>query len=193
MNPVLRCMATALAVLILTPAAYAQEQKTDRFQTRNLVVPDRTDAGVWDGTWYYLSRDQKMALWIRTTDGLPELQLQYFGYSMVENFYTDWQGHAEYDIKGKHFGVFDMSITERDENTIKGSVNWTLQVADTNRTETGTFTMYRAGHGRSIVMQFDDYERVETTEKERRSWRPQQSWIFRKASKRLVEWEELPF
>ncbi len=193
MNSLHRFMAAALTVLFLLPAAYAQEMKTDRFQRRALMVPDRTDAGVWDGTWYYVSRDQKMALWIRTTDGLPELQLQYFGDVMVENFVTDWDGHAEYIVKRRHNGVFDMTITERDENTIRGAIDWTLQVGETTRTEKGAFTMYRAGHGRSIVMYFDEYERVETTATERRSWRPSQSWTFRKASKRLVEWEELPF
>jgi len=193
MKPVHIFIVVVLAALLLPPAVPAQEERTDRFQRRDLIIPDRTDAGVWDGTWYYISRDHKIALWIRTTDGLPELQIQYFGFTMAEHFITDWQGHAEYDVKGRHLGRFDFAITERDANTIKGSMDWTLQVGETTRSETANFTMYRAGHGLSIIMRFNEYERVETTAKERRSWRPEQSWTFRKASKRLVLWEELPF
>jgi hypothetical protein len=193
MKPVHIFIVAALTALLLLPAVSAQDARTDRFQRRDLAIPDRTDAGVWEGTWYYISRDQKIALWIRTTDGLPEMQMQYFGFIMAEHFVTDWQGHADYDVKGRHLGQFDLAVTERDANTIKGSLDWTLRVGDITRSETGNFTMYRAGHGRGIVMRFDDYERVETTGTERRSWRPGQSWTFRKASKRLVLWEELPF
>jgi hypothetical protein len=112
---------------------------------------------------------------------------------MAENFITDWNGHADYDVKGRYFGVYDLSITERDVNTIKGTIDWTLKVGGTTRTEKGKFTMYRAGSGRSIVMLFDDYTRIETTGDKRRIWRPQQSWTLQKASNRLVMWEELPF
>jgi hypothetical protein len=188
-----RFLVAALAVLLLMPFAAAQEGNMDHFQRSNVVVPERTDEGVWDGTWYYISRDWKIALWIRTTDGSPELQLQFFGFAMAEHFITDWKGHADYDVKGRHFGRFDLATTERDEDTIKGKLDWELTVGEVTRIEQGDFTMYRAGDGRSIVMKFDDYVRLELQGNQRREWRPQQSWTFRKASNRLVMWEELPF
>lgn len=183
----------ALAALLLLPLSSAQEGAVEQFRRSAVNTPEPTDAGSWDGTWYYISRDQKMALWIRTTDGKPELQLQYFGFAMAENFVTDWNCHAEYEVKNLYPGRFDMHITERDENSIKGSLDWVLTIGDTTRSEKGDFIMYRAGVGRSIVIKFDNYARTESMGTERKSWRPQQAWTFRKASKRLVLWEELPF
>jgi len=182
-----------IAILFLVPSASAQVGNVDAFQRSNVVVAERTDAGEWTGTWYFVSRDEKIALWIRTTGGQPELQLQYFGSILMEHIVTDWKGQADYDVKGRYFGRFDLNITERDENTIKGSLDWTLTVGETIRTERGNFTMYRAGHGRSLVMKFDDYVRIETIGSEQSEWRSQKAWTFRKASNRLVNWEELPF
>jgi hypothetical protein len=183
----------ALAALLLMPLTLAQEGEMEKFKRSSLVIPDRTDKGTWAGTWYYISRDQKIALWIRTAGGLPEIQIQFFGFAMAEHFITDWQGHADYDVKGRHPGSFDLTITERDENIIKGKIDWQLTVGDITRIERGDFTMYRSGVGRSIVMRFDDYARIELEGEQRRVWRPKQSWTFRKASNRLVMWEELPF
>jgi hypothetical protein len=195
MNPFLRFTATVITVMLLFPSVIPaqRDMPADRYKLTDIRIPERSDAGVWDGTWFYVSRDQKIALWIRTEKGLPEIKLQFFGYAMAENFETDWKGRAEYVVKGRHPGRFELSVEERDENTISGSMEWTLEIGESVRTETGDFTIYRAGYGRSIVMRFDDYKRVVTTGKERKIWQPQQYWTFRKASKRLVLWEELPF
>ena len=39
------------------------------------MIPERTDAGEWYGTWYYVQRDFKMAMWIRMEDGSPQVMV----------------------------------------------------------------------------------------------------------------------
>lgn len=178
----------AAAILAGAPPSTAQDVPG---QT-TLIYPKRTDAGNWHGTWYYISRDAKMAIWIRSDNGAPEIKMRYFGMGTAEKFTTDWKGHAEYIFKNRYPGVFDLKIDERDENTIKGRWEWTLE-RDTTRIERGDFTMYRAGYGRSFVMRFDNYERIFIEGDREQVWRTDQALTFRKISKRLALWEELPF
>jgi hypothetical protein len=191
MKPVSRTTRVLVtAALILAAALPVASQGFPGSTT--LVYPERTDAGEWFGTWYYISRDAKIAIWIRTTDGLPEVKMQYFAFGTAEQFETDWQGHAEYEFKRRYPGVFDMKIEERDADTIKGRWEWTLEMENT-RIERGDFTMYRAGHGRSFVMKFDNYERIVIVDGHESVWRTDQVLSFRKISKRLARWVELPF
>jgi hypothetical protein len=184
---------TALALIAAAAMfAGAHSHAQDIPGTKTLTYPARSDAGEWHGTWYYISRDAKIAIWIRVTDGLPEAKMQYFGVGTAEQFATDWNGHAEYDFKNRHRGVFDLKFEERDANTIKGRWEWTLE-KDTTRIERGDFIMYRAGYGRSFVMRFDNYERIFVSGDREQVWRTDQALTFRKISKRLVMWEELPF
>jgi hypothetical protein len=53
--------------------------------------------------------------------------------------------------------------------------------------------MYRTGDGRFFVMEFDKLERVINLGEEEKVLSSSPSWTFRKASKRLVLWDELPF
>ncbi len=190
MKPASLTALALIAAIALLAGALSHAQDVSGQTT--LAYPERTDAGEWQGTWYYVSRDAKIAIWIRVTDGLPEAMMQYFGIGAAEQFITDWNGHAEYDFKNRYKGVFDMKLLERDENTIKGRWEWTLE-KDTTRIERGDFTMYRAGYGRSFIMRFDNYERIFITGDHEQVWRTDQALSFRKISKRLARWEELPF
>ena len=86
--------AAALAIVVATPLV-AQPSPAPH---RSVRIAERTDAGDWDGTWWYVSRDAKMALWIRTVDGVPELRFQYASKNAPEGFVTDWNDDGLLDI-----------------------------------------------------------------------------------------------
>jgi len=152
----------------------------------------RTDRGVWDGTWLHVSRDFRMVAWMRTQDGKPEARLRYLGTKLPpERFVTDWQGQATYTSR-KSKGTFSLTFTERDENTVRGDWRWLVDFGDSSREDIGRFTLYRGSDGRIMVFVFEDFEQVQ-----RRPGRTdripfQHSLVFRKVSKRLVDWDAIP-
>ncbi len=156
-------------------------------------APERTDAGVWDGTWYYVYRDGRFGIWIRRgKDGKPELKLQYQSLSAPEAFETDWSGKATYYLSGQP-ATFEIQLDQRDEKTMHGRWKWEVQFEDSGRTESGTFTLYRAGDGRQMVMKFDPLERVIRRRDQVKRYNVASTWTFLKGSKRLALWDELPF
>lgn len=185
-------LAFLLLVAALLGLAGEAGAQYDRFKTRSVRVPERTDAGNWDGTYWYVSRDLHVAMWIRTTDGLPEIRLQMLHLVGPEEFLTDWKGEATYEARNGE-GDFAMLLGERDANTIKGSWSWNLRVGDSVRRQLGEVTLFRSGVGREVVVLFDPYK-VYLGKIGEENWREvDQVWTFRKASTRLVRWEELPF
>jgi hypothetical protein len=185
-----------LAVLLLVAAllglAGEAAAQYERFKTRSVRIPERTDAGSWDGTYWYVSRDLHVAMWIRTTEGIPEIRLQVLHLVGPEEFITDWNGEATYEARNGQ-GDFALRLGERDANVIKGSWTWNLRAGDSVRKQLGEVTLYRSGVGREVVMLFDPYK-IYLGKIEGGHWRDvEQVWTFRKASTRLVRWEELPF
>jgi hypothetical protein len=178
--------ATALGVLIIAGVAVFAEEQSDA-ESR---APARTDEGNWDGTWYYKSRVEKMAMWIRTDNGKPEIRVQYQSTIAPDTFETDWTGKADYFVAGRP-ASFALELAEWDENTLHGKWEWTVPIPGRGRSETATFKAYRSGDGRRLIMIFTEHLRVETrggTENRRTS---SFSWGFTKLSKRHVLWEEL--
>jgi hypothetical protein len=87
-----------------------------------------------------------------------------------------------------------LQASQRDANSIKGRWEWSLEVGTAARKQRGDVSLYRSGNGRSLVVHFDTCEVYIGPRDQPDSWRPiQESLTFRKASKRLVRWEELPF
>ncbi len=181
-----RAAATVAIVAAGWSASPAQSQGGSR-----VPLPERTDAGTFVGTWYWVSRDASVALWIRETRRKPELKLRYLNTGHAESFETDWNGRAEYVFAGK-LGKFSLESTERDANTIRGRWHWLLGPEDRGRTETARVTLYRADDGRSLVMNFEDLERSIGGASGTRL-RYEQVWVLRKATDRLAPWDELPF
>ena len=189
-----RCLTPFLVALAVLGAGPALAQVG--FEPRGEVtrfVPPRDDSGSWDGTWWYVSRDHKIALWIRTADGAPQIKLRLFSLIAPEGFETDWTGASEYITKIGP-GTFQLALGERDANTIKGTWDWALTAPDSARIEHGTFAMHRTNGGRQLAMVFDELIRTM-----RRRGRPDDvftsspSMTFFLGSKRLVLWDELPF
>ncbi len=156
-------------------------------------IPPRDDTGSWDGTWWYVNRDGKIALWIRTADGKPQVKLRYMSLNGPEGFETDWVGASDYITKIGP-GKFRLTLGEKDANTIKGQWDWTLDSSNSSRIETGTFTIHRTNRGRQLALVFDELIRTM-----RRQNRPDEvfmsapSLTFSLGSKRHVLWDELPF
>ena len=82
----MRVFAGLGAVLLLAsllPLRSAEEQivtqpERDPMGPTAVIVPERTNQGNWDGTWVYVNRDARYALWMRTgEDGRPEIRLKF--------------------------------------------------------------------------------------------------------------------
>jgi len=188
-SPRVLCAFVLVAIAACLPAA----AQTDSLLYGRLGVeaPERSDAGDWYGTWYYASRTRKMVLWIRETDGLPEVKLRLQDKTAPAlSFTTDWTSQVNYNASGKA-GEFALRFEHRDENTISGRWAWQIRSSDGTRDEAAQFTMYRAGYGRQLVVQFADLERKEFHGQVEKL--PELIWTFRKASRREVLWSELPF
>lgn len=184
---------TAATLAAILPLVWQPAQaQYERFARTGVRIPDPTEAGVWDGTWWYLSRDAEIAIWLRTENGKPELKLRYASRFAPEDFTTDWNGSAEYETKDGQ-GVFALHLDERDENSLKGTWDWKLDLPNSGRIETAKVELYRSGTGRQLVIRFDEMKLV-LIRGDRESTIPiKQALTFRKASKRLLRWEELPF
>jgi hypothetical protein len=158
-----------------------------------MLVAERTDAGDWYGTWYYKTRSIRVVMWIRAgQDELPEYRLQYQSLSSPESFMTDWNGLAEYSVRGNQ-AVYNLKPTSRDENVIKATLHWDLQFDSSGRTRSGDVEMYRGRNGRVLVMMFPDQKLTVKKKGKIASSEATLAWTFLKASKRTVRWEEIPF
>lgn len=155
-------------------------------------APERTDAGVWDGTWYYVNRDFHLIAWFQTVDGEVRLKLRYEGIGTQESFETDWGGDANYFVYGKE-ATFTLNIQTIDSDTVKGYLDWKLSGGNSGRFISGAFTAYRVGEGLFFAMHFDKYRRVIRRRGVDDVAEAVNTWTFRKASNRLADSEELPF
>lgn len=175
-----------IMVAIAGPA-FAQARAAVR-----LATP--TDEGRFEGTWAYVNRDAKMAIWLRDTeDGPPEIKYRYLNTTSREEFETDWSGRAEYYVSGQR-ALFEIALTGGDRNRASGTWTWVVQFTNSGREERGHFTMYRGADGRRLVLHFDEFERsMRRAEDVRTSSPKDHGMTFVKASKRLVLWDELPF
>jgi hypothetical protein len=190
---VIGLVAPGLVVTVAAPGLAADSDAPGSFGRSTVPVPERSDEGDWDGTWFYVSRARKMALWIREDDGEIRLRLRVQGQKGdPESFTTDWDGQAEYDVAGRH-GRFSMSFDTKDQNTIAGSWDWETRVRGSGRTETAQFTMFRTGLGRQLIFHVTNVGYEYQGDSDAVSPAREFVWVFRKASRRQVLWNELPF
>jgi hypothetical protein len=188
-------MLIALALVMIAAGGALADPQTNRPDLKvTMVVPEKTELGQWDGTWWYKSRDRRMAIWLRTVDGMPEYKTRFVNLRQPEGFETDWNGVSDYVTKNDGVGHFSLQASQRDADSIKGRWDWSLEVGTVARKQRGDVSLYRSGNGRSLVVHFDTCEVYIGPRDQPDRWRPmQESLTFRKASKRLVRWEELPF
>lgn len=177
-----------VVLVVLSLPSGAQETEHMTIYGRSTVkAGDRSDAGDWAGTWFYVNKKRKMALWMRVEEDSPSFKLRV--QEKGNNLTTDWDGQASYSAGGKQ-GNFSITVDQRDDKTISGSWVWTVGDQDVGRKETADFTMYRTGHGRQLVMRVENWRREHAGGTQRLAL---QLWTFRKASRRQALWGELPF
>lgn len=181
----------ALALMLSPAAAFpAQDENGEKQVTQSVRALQRTDQGNWDGTWYYLSRNEKLVLWLRTTDGKTEARIRYQSKVTPEYFETDWSGVAEYFTAGRP-ASFAFTLEEGDENTLRGTWEWDSPVPQMPRSESGRFIMYRGGRGRDLAIVFEEYLRILNRGGTKTQFNQPTAWSFRKVSKRIALWEEV--
>jgi hypothetical protein len=190
-----RRVAFAAAVALLAAAAFVPALADRGFYGRTGVFAgEPTTAGEWAGTWIYVSRDARMALWLRAgKDGAPEARLQYQSTAGPETFETDWSGKANYYLSGQA-ATFEIRLARRERDEIEGRWEWLVDFGDSGRSETSDFRIYRVVDGRSLALEFKKGYVKEV----RRGARITRQEIppvlsFVKASRRLVLWDELPW
>jgi len=199
----------AVCLILVSSAAFGQGKKKDSkppttstsyevgaINSRGrmaISVPNPTDRGEWNGTWIYVNRDYNFALWLSEEDGKPIGKIRFRGNgNLVESFETDWQGVADYNVQGFP-ARFELRFEEAGPDAIKAVWDWDLDFQGSSRRETGDVEMFRAGDGRQLVMHFKEFKRVIESSSGDRVHQYPQAWTFRKLSRRLALWEELPF
>jgi hypothetical protein len=186
--PLLMLVAPALLAGALVPDARAQGSSSSLpKEVRGQKVTDR---GEWHGTWTYVNRDGRTALWIDTSGETTRVRMQFQGTTRPEGFVTDWDGHATYIFAGQP-GTFEIAITDAGENRIDGTWFWDIQFEDVGRSERGSFSLLRVGDGRQMVMDFSEYERVLRQKEKTSRYDGAIAWSFKKVSKRIASWDEV--
>ncbi len=151
-----------------------------------------TERGEWKGSWVFVSRDEHVAFFMRGPAERPELKVRYEHQTRPEQFETGWDGRAAYFFAGKP-GLFEISLEDTSASRLHGSWRREFTLSGTRVAERGAFTIARSGDGRWLLLDFDDLrlgrQSADGVVQERSTSR---SWTFRKVSRRVVRWEELP-
>ena len=192
----LRILAATAAVLALALAVPAEEEKAGLrgFGPERVVISmaDPTNAGTFDGTWMYSNRDMQFGMWIRTKNGVPQVKLQFQSLASPEAFESDWDGKAAYYLAGSPV-TFELKLGTSSADRIAGAWSWVLKAGQTGRSETANIVMYRTWDGRTLLMDFQDYERVLTRGSQDKAIKTANVWNWVKISKRELLWDEFPF
>ena len=186
--------ALLIAVALTVPASLILAQESQSFWGRTKVAtPEATDEGDFYGTWWFHSKDQKAALWIKEEDGVTKVKMQLLVLHTSESMATDWDGEAKYVHRGRT-GRLAITFDETGDDLLSGSWNWELTRLDWKRLETADIKLYRTGGGRTMVAEFDNFDRTyEGGASSTTLDTKHQVWVFVKGSRRIARWEELPF
>jgi hypothetical protein len=191
-----RNLVAASAVAAFALAAPAGEQKTDLKGIGNeqivIQMADPTNAGSFDGTWMYVNRDMQFGLWIRTRNGVPQIKLQFQSLASTEAFETDWDGKASYYLAGAPVN-FELKLGASTADRLSGSWSWVLKAGPTGRSETANIVVYRTWDGRTLLMDFQNFEKKITQGDKERVFKTPVVWNWIKISKRELLWDEFPF
>jgi len=185
----------AAALCALTVHAATEEKTklrgtgTDRV---GLMKSDPTNAGTFDGTWMYVNRDSRFALWVRTKEGKRQAKVQYQSLAGPEAFETDWDGRVTYYMAG-HPVTFELKLARADADRLSGAWDWVLEIGNSARIEHAKVDVYRTGWGRTLQMDFADYEKIVRRNGVDQTAKAPVSWAWIKVSKRELLWAELPF
>jgi hypothetical protein len=183
----------AAAFALTVPAG---ERSTDFKGTGNerivIQMADPTNAGSFDGTWMYVNHDLQFGMWIRTKNGVPQVKLQFQSLLTTEAFETDWDGKAAYYLAGSPV-TFELKLGPSTADRITGSWSWVLKAGVTGRSEAANVVVYRTWDGRTLLMDFQNFEKKITRGDQERVFKTPTVWNWIKISKRELLWDEFPF
>jgi len=187
-------LALLVALALAVPASTILAEESMSFWGRTKVAtPEPSDEGDFNGTWWFHSKDHKVALWIVEQDGVRKIRMRLMVLHTTESVTTDWEGEGNYVFRGKQ-GRLSIGIEDADDNLLAGDWHWELTRKEWKRVETAKIKLYRIGNGRSMAVLFDNFDRTyEGGAKAVTFDTEQQLWVFMKASRRTARWEELPF
>ena len=122
----------------------------------------------------------------------PEVKLRFQSMGSGESFETDWNGQSTY-VLNRGNGTFSCDVTTGNENQLSGNWFWRLEYPNSSRTETSPIRMFRLEDGRMLRIEFPEFERTLVKRGKRTYSKVNHSWSFRKISRRILLWDELPF
>jgi hypothetical protein len=140
----------------------------------------------------YVNRDMHFALWARTKNGVPQVRIKYQSLASPEAFESDWDGKATYYLAGNPV-TFELKLGESTTDKITGKWLWLLTVGNSMRRESADIVMYRTLYGRTLLMDFVNYEKTITVSGKNKIMQAPVVWNWTKISNRELLWEELPF
>jgi len=186
-----------LFALLASPVLPAEEETpSERFDAwfgrSTIGIPSYSERGYWFGSWWYINRDYHVALWVRPGDNGPEMKMQLFRLGGKESFTTDWSGDSDYIAQGGT-GTFRLDLLSADDNLAQADWLWSLEFPGSARKEEGTIKIYRTGDGRYMVFLMIDGKVTLERGNQVHSVSLDQTWTFRKASRRQIGWDEFPF
>jgi hypothetical protein len=181
------------AVAVAVPAG-EKETEFKGIGNEKIVIhmADPTTAGTFDGTWMYVNRDVQFGMWIRTRNGVPQVKFQYQSLASTEAFETDWDGKATYYLGGAPV-TFEFKPGACTADQITGSWSWVVKGGNSGRSETANIVLYRTYDGRTLLMDYQDYEKKLTQGDHARIVKAPTVWNWIKISKRELLWDEFPF
>ncbi|MEW5805881.1 MAG: hypothetical protein AB1756_00755 [Acidobacteriota bacterium] len=155
-------------------------------------VPPPTEKGSFVGTWYYVDRDQQFAIFLMKEGRKVKAKLRW-EMKTGESFETDWDGECRYMYRGNegivHFDIANPGNKKR----LDGKWLWQYKYGANERKEMATFNIYRAEEGLKLVWLMPDWQKVFREGDKEKKMKFQQMHILRKASERIINWEEIPF
>jgi len=184
-----RFITIAVLIMIMLPVldSYALQIISGARHT-----PEQTGEGTFLGTWFYVDRDQRFALFFKEEAGKIKAKIMWYVNS-EESFETDWDGKCAYMFRGYEGNVSLQISNPGNKELLEGKWLWQYRFVSSERIESGTFKMYRFEKGFKLAWIMPDWARVVKAGDKEKGLKLDQMHILRKASNRIISWEEIPF
>jgi hypothetical protein len=88
---------------------------------------------------------------------------------------------------------FALTLASAEPDAIAGHWDWELSTGSSARHETAGVTLQRTGYGRTLQMDFKDYQRTISSGPKGNLLKAPMTWTWIKVSKRELLWDELPW
>ena len=186
------------ALLVAASAALASAA----FFALALEAPAPTTRGSFEGTWFRVEPGVKQVVQLRRAAGGKTWEFRFY-WNTTEGFSfdTNWQPRTEVSFRG--FGaVFETELLQDRSTDNELKLRFVRRQEAPRKSilrEKGEARLYRMGDGRSLVW-FQPLvqetvigEPIGAYEEGPQRSTGERLWIFSKASRRLLQWDEMPW